>query len=73
MAAYVIFIRDRMKDEKEFATYGQKARDARGDHQLTPLAFYGPLEVLEGEPAEGVVIIQFPTVEAAKAWYESPA
>ena len=73
MAAYAVFIRDRMKDPEEFAIYGKKAAAARGDHKMTPLAFYGDLEVLEGAPAEGVVIIQFPTMEEAKAWYDSPA
>ena len=73
MAAYAVFIRDRMKDPEEFAIYGKKAAAARGDHKMTPLAFYGDLEVLEGDPAEGVVIIQFPTMAEAKAWYDSPA
>jgi len=73
MSAYVIFIRDRMKDPEEFAVYGKKAGAARGDHKMTPLVFYGDLEVLEGDPAEGVVVVQFPTMEEAKAWYESPA
>jgi len=73
MAAYVVFIRDRMKDPEAFALYGPMARAARGDHQITPLAFYGDLETLEGEPAEGVVVLQFPTMEAAHAWYDSPA
>lgn len=73
MAAYVIFIREGMKDPDEFATYGQKARAARGDHKITPLAFYGDFEVLEGGPAEGVVVLEFPSMEAAHAWYDSPA
>jgi uncharacterized protein (DUF1330 family) len=37
------------------------------------LAAYGPYEVLEGPPIEGAVIAEFPTIEAAKAWYFSPA
>jgi uncharacterized protein (DUF1330 family) len=60
MAAYVIFIRDRMKDTEEFAVYAQKAAAARGDHPITALAFYGALETLEGPEADGVVVIQFP-------------
>ena len=73
MAAYVIFIRDSIKDAAEFATYGQKAGAAAAGHKITPLVFYGDLEVLEGDPAEGVVIVQFPSMDEAKAWYESPA
>jgi uncharacterized protein (DUF1330 family) len=40
---------------------------------LKILAAYGAHEVLEGAPTEGVVIVEFPTVELAKAWYTSPA
>lgn len=73
MSAYVIFIRNSTIDPVEFATYGQKAGPAGAGHKITPLVFYGDLEVLEGDPAEGVVIVQFPSMEEAKAWYESPA
>ncbi len=73
MPAYVIMIRDRMVDPAEFATYGAKAREARGDHKITPLAFYGPHQALEGPDPEGVVILQFPSAAEARAWYDSPA
>lgn len=71
--AYVILIRERMIDAAEFATYGQKAREARGGHAVTPLAFYGRQEVLEGPQVEGAVILQFPSFAEAQAWYRSPA
>jgi len=73
MPAYVIFIKNKTTNQDELNTYGQKAGAARGDHQITPLAFYGPLEVLEGDSAEGVVLLQFADKAAAKAWYDSPA
>lgn len=73
MPAYVIFIKNKTLDADELKIYSQKAGPARGDHKLTPLAYYGPLEVLEGDPAEGVVLVQFPDMAAAKAWYDSPA
>ena len=71
--AYVILIRERMTDPAEFATYGQKAREARGSHAITPLAFYGRQEVLEGPDVEGAVIMHFPSFAEAQAWYRSPA
>jgi uncharacterized protein (DUF1330 family) len=37
------------------------------------LASYGRYEDLEGSPTEGTVIAEFPSMEAAKAWYESRA
>ena len=73
MAAYVVFIKDETLDQDEMATYAEKAGQARGDHPITPLAFYGALETLEGPEAEGVVVLEFPDAEAAKGWYFSPA
>ena len=73
MPVYAIFIKNKTIDADELKTYSQKAGAARGDHQLSALAYYGPLEVLEGDPAEGVVLLQFPDMAAAKAWYDSPA
>ena len=32
-----------------------------------------PFLALEGPEAEGVVIIEFPSLAEAKAWYDSPA
>ena len=73
MAAYVVFIRERITDPAEFALYRQKAAAARGDHPLKRLVFDGNLEVLEGESTDGVVILEFPDIAAAHAWYDSPA
>ncbi|MDO6405860.1 MAG: DUF1330 domain-containing protein [Pantoea sp.] len=73
MSAYVIFIRDETLNDSEMATYAQKAGEARGDHPINPLAFYGALETLEGPQAEGVVVLEFPDIDAAKGWYYSPA
>jgi|AutmiccommunBRH9_1029481.scaffolds.fasta_scaffold04416_4 uncharacterized protein (DUF1330 family) len=72
MSAYVILIRDRMRDETEMATYAAAAKEARGAHDITPLAFYGAHETVEGADADGVVILSFPDMAAAKAWYTSP-
>jgi uncharacterized protein (DUF1330 family) len=73
MAAYVIFIRDRMKDPEEFKVYSQKAGAARGNHALKAHVYYGDLETLEGLPADGVVVVEFQDKAAAHAWYDSPA
>ncbi len=34
---------------------------------------YGKYEVLEGAEVQGIVILEFPTVADAKAYYDSPA
>lgn len=72
MTAYAIFIRDETTDQAELDTYGSMVAAARVGHDITPLVRYGPFEVMEGEPAEGVVLLQFPSMAAAKAWYDSP-
>jgi len=73
MSAYVIFTRERTTNAEELAKYGPMAKQARPGHDLTPLAFYGDFEVLEGSPVEGVVMLRFPDMAAARAWYNSPA
>ncbi|HEV2731990.1 MAG TPA: DUF1330 domain-containing protein, partial [Terriglobales bacterium] len=42
-------------------------------HPIELLVTYGKLEVLEGDPIEGMVIAKFPSVKAAKDWYYSEA
>ena len=73
MAAYIVFMRDRMRDTKEFGTYMDAVPPTLAGHPVKPLALYGTIETLEGPPIEGAVIAEFPTLEAAKAWYQSPA
>jgi uncharacterized protein (DUF1330 family) len=73
MTAYVVFMRDRMIDQAEFDIYSPLAGASLQGHPITPLAFYGAIETLEGPPIEGAVIVSFPTVAEAHAWYDSPA
>ncbi|MDE1146466.1 MAG: DUF1330 domain-containing protein [Azospirillaceae bacterium] len=73
MTAYVVFIKERIKDQAELDLYASKVPAARAGHAMTPLARYGTLEVLEGPAMEGALIASFPTMEEAKAWYHSPA
>ena len=73
MTTYAIFIRDKVRDQSEFAVYGSKAGATLAGHDAKALVAYGPLETLEGAEAEGVVMIEFPSREAAKAWYQGPA
>jgi uncharacterized protein (DUF1330 family) len=73
MSAYVVMVRERVTDPAELKTYGEMAPLAREGIDITPLAFYGELDVLEGPMLEGVVIHRFPTMEEARRWYHSPA
>ena len=73
MAAYIVFTRERLRDPVEFGAYGEKAGGTLAGHSARPLAFYGAHETLEGAAIEGAVIVEFPDIAAAKAWYNSPA
>ncbi|AXC11587.1 protein of unknown function DUF1330 [Acidisarcina polymorpha] len=71
MKGYIVFNKEKTLDAAEMAAYTDKVASTFVGHDIKVLAAYGKHEVLEGEPTEGVVIAEFPTVEAAKAWYES--
>jgi uncharacterized protein (DUF1330 family) len=73
MSAYLIFTREKTLDPKELAIYMEEIRATFAGHNIKVLAAYGPHEDLEGPPTEGTVIAEFPSMEAAKAWYDSPA
>lgn len=73
MPAYVLFIREGgIRNQAEMDIYQSMTREIPPDPKLTPLVVYGAMEALEGEPPGGTVILQFPTLEDAKAWYNSP-
>jgi len=74
MAVYMLFIREeKIRDQAEIAIYGRMNREAPPNPKLTPLVVYGAIEAIEGKAPDGMVMVQFPTAEDAKAWYNSPA
>jgi uncharacterized protein (DUF1330 family) len=73
MAAYFVMIREKTTDAASLAEYGPRASLAAQHHPLKPLAIYGALGLLEGDAIEGAVIIEFPDMAAARAWYDSAA
>lgn len=72
MSAYVILIRNTIANQSELDTYASMARKVRAAEPPTPLAYYGEALALEGPDVDGVVILEFKNMEAAKAWYNSP-
>lgn len=73
MPAYMIFLREgAVRDAEALATYRDSNGAAPRDPNLKPLVVYGALEALEGEAPDGVVVLQFPSVEDARSWYNSP-
>jgi uncharacterized protein (DUF1330 family) len=73
MPAYFVMIREKTTDAASLAEYGPRASLAAQNHPLKPLAIYGALDQLEGDVIEGAVILEFPDMTAARAWYDSPA
>ena len=73
MPAYLVFIKEREHDSAAMADYAAKAGASLGGHSAKPLAYYGAIETLEGPDAAGCVMIEFPTMDEARAWYNSDA
>jgi uncharacterized protein (DUF1330 family) len=73
MSAYVIFTRVKTLDPTEMKTYSDTVRETIQGHNVKLLAAYGRKEVLEGPESEGILIMEFPSMQEAKAWYDSPA
>jgi uncharacterized protein (DUF1330 family) len=69
MSTYLIFTRDKTLDERELATYSKDLPATLASDELKVLALYGSHEDLEGASTQGTVILEFPSLEAAKARY----
>ena len=73
MSAYLVFIREATLDSSELATYARQVTATTEGHSIKALVFRGRHQVLEGGDVESVAIFEFPSFEAARAWYDSPA
>ena len=73
MAAYIVFIKEREHDAAVMAEYSKLAGPSLGGLEMKPLVVYGAIETLEGPEAQGCVMIEFPAMAEARAWYESDA
>lgn len=77
MPAYMIFIREGpVVDAAAFAAYGAANRANAAvfveRYGIKPLAVYGVAEAFEGATPDGIILLEFPTADAARAWYDSP-
>jgi uncharacterized protein (DUF1330 family) len=73
MTVYAIFVRERTHDEDELNKYRSVALDTFKGTQARMLVRNGELESLEGPAPEGVIVIEFPTMDEARSWYNDPA
>lgn len=70
--AYVVAIREKTRNAASMDEYRKALPAVFQKHPATFLARQGRSEVLEGPQSEGIVILEFPSYEAAQAWYHSP-
>jgi uncharacterized protein (DUF1330 family) len=73
MPAYIVFMREQTLDQSELEAYWAQVAATLDGRPIKVLAAYGKHLTLEGPDVEGVVIAEFPTLEEARDWYESPA
>lgn len=73
MAAYAVFIRERLRDPQSMRTYFDEVPATFEGHDVVRRANHGALDMLEGAAMEAVVILEFPNAQAARAWYDSPS
>src|SRR5687768_8396223 len=76
MSAYLIVLREGpVRDQAAMAEYGRvltSSAEASGtSFGMVPVVVYGAIEALEGAPADGAVILRFPTMAKAREWYDS--
>jgi uncharacterized protein (DUF1330 family) len=70
MAAYVVFIREgEVHDPDAMAAYQSSNMSGARDPDMKVHAVYGAIETIEGEPADGMVILEFPSMQQARDWY----
>jgi uncharacterized protein (DUF1330 family) len=72
MTAHVIFFVEKINDPAGLKAYQRAAHPTLEPAGGRVTIAYGEQEVVEGSPLAGVVMIEFPTYEAARAWYHSP-
>jgi uncharacterized protein (DUF1330 family) len=71
MAAYVIYTAD-VTDPKQYELYKDQAAPVVAAHGGAYIVRGGEIDVLEGgSPVGRTVILEFPTMEAARNWYDS--
>ena len=72
MAAYIVITREKTNNPAKLEEYKKLVAPSFQKHPATILALHGRHEVLEGPATEELIILEFPSYEEAKAWYQSP-
>jgi uncharacterized protein (DUF1330 family) len=72
LKAYVIFFVESVHDLARLEEYRRVARPTLQEYGAEFRVVRGRFEVLEGDPVSGVVMLEFASMERARAWYHSP-
>lgn len=73
MSAYVVITREKTRNQSELDQYKRLAPASFEEHPTVFRAYKGRHAVPEGPAIEDIIILEFPSYEAAEAWYHSPA
>ena len=69
---YVIVLLD-VADNDLYGEYARRATEIESRHKGRPLVVGSADDVVEGQwPRERIVVLEFPSIHAARAWYEDP-
>ena len=71
MKSYVIFYVEEVSDPSALKAYQAAAHPTLAEHGGKVIVAYGQQEMVEGSAIKGVVEIEFPSYDAARAWYHS--
>jgi uncharacterized protein (DUF1330 family) len=73
MPAYYLFDNLEVRDPAALASYAREASKIVAEHGGRYVAVDVVPEVVEGDPGlRQVVLMEFPDVESARAWYDAP-
>jgi len=73
MPVYMVYVCHSVSDRAQLEKYWASIGPTLEGHPIKFLAGYTPFEVLEGEDVLGAFVGKWPSMEAAKAWYDGPA
>ena len=73
MPAYLAYVCQEVVDRSELEIYWSKIGATLEGYDVRPVAACTPFEQLEGGAVAGAAVFEFPSVELAKAWYNSYA
>lgn len=73
MPAYLIALRkEPVKNPAAMAEYQRRTRAMKTKFDMSPRVVYGDIQSLEGNPPDGMILLEFPSIEEARAWYDNP-